>query len=220
MFDRKQREVLGKLSLAIWGSESKWKKLYDRGALDVADVKEVEEKVDQVQVNNSKKGRGTIYNVKTAPEKVLKSLGDIPETVKVNKYTRRKPSFQEAVDALSDLARSVLYSYLNPAQLVNVLAVDFNHNENMKLNLVKEDTENYKKDLEDLLSTLPGDVREKLDLFNEGIPVDAVEFVSELIFVRNHPAQAREIYDSNLDLAQTLHKENMRKADMKKRIGA
>lgn len=220
MFNKQQREVLGKLSETIWGTTSRWQKLYEAGALDVVlSETEVDEAVDKIQVKNSRKTRGTIYNRKTASEKVLKMIGDIPETLKVKKYDRARPQFEDVVATLTDLARATIYNYMKPEQLVNVFAVDFVAGEGLQINLVQKDDEQYKKDYEDLLGRVPGDVREKIEAFKSGISVDAIEFVSDVIFARTHHEHALELYNASLEEATAAHKETLRKARVKSRYG-
>ena len=219
LFSKQQREVLCKVSKTIWNSESRWQKLFEAGELDEVETEEVDEAITQIMVNGSKKSRwGTIMNAATA--KARGKWGkDVPETTKVRKVvTRRRPTFEELLESLTDVARHTLYQYLDNTNLIQALAVDVASGARVSVSLVKKEDEQYNKDLEDLLSRLPEDLQVRVKTLNSGTPVDALEFVSELLSVETNPDQANRTYSDSLDAARAKHTRSFRLAYAKARF--
>ena len=220
MFNKKQRQNLGVISSALFGSETRWQKMYNAGAFDQPEYTEVEEPVTQVMVNNSKKGRGTIYNIGTAIENgVVQAPEGGQELVKVKKLTSlKRPNHEELVHHLMMLCKQVALSRVStPEDLILLLAVDFVGNTlNFPVKLVKQDTEQYKKDSEDYEKILTQELKDRVAPLaataqepDNSLRLDYNEFLAQVVFANTHKEEASLLAQDLVAKAMSDHRRSL-----------
>jgi len=225
MFDKSQREILNKLSDSIWNISNKWSKFYNAGHFDVVvSEEEKEEEVTQLCLGNSKKNKGTIINKTTAINKGL--WNNTPEVIKVKHRVKRRPTYDELFSTLVDLSNAALFSQMTNTQLINVLAVDLvagiKSSVTFKLVKNKNTGESYESDCATLFQKLSPETQEKitaLETAENGMPLDYLEFVGEVLFATAHKEAARELCNSNIEMALLLHKKELRRLNAQRRFG-
>jgi hypothetical protein len=208
MFTKEQRQTLNAYSIQLYGSASRWVKELERGQFNIpTGTREVKDEVQTVQFPRTKKGRpGQIMSRTKALAKGLIKEEQVPleRTRQVQEF--RDPTYDDLVKAFEQMVDSQKIGRLSNDKLIQVLAyryvaggLQFN------ISLVTQDGEQYAKDLTDSLKFAPEVHRQALtdriataEKPADGLPVDAVQFLTDVTFAANSPEAAKELAEGSL----------------------
>jgi hypothetical protein len=199
MFSKQERTQLQELSVKLYGTSSYWSKFLDQVRIPIETV-EVPSAQKYVQISRGKDDNrpGTVYTQEVAEQLGLANPGkDQPVTRTIS----RQPTFEELRQQLSNLLDYVRFAHMEREVACHVLAYQFVNGQKYNFpgpSLTKTEREGYETDLTELVNAVPELYRQQvLDLLNKNDPngheIDAIEFVSDVVFCTNHKTEADDI---------------------------
>lgn len=208
MFTKEQRQVLSAYSVQLYGTASRWIKELERGQFRIpTGTKEVKDEVETVQFPRTKKGRpGQIMSRAKALAKGLIKEEQVPleRTRQVQEF--REPTYDDLVKAFEQMVDSQKIGRLSNDKLIQVLACRYVAGTlQFNVSLVTQEGEQYANDLADSLKFAPEAHRQALsdriattEKPADGLPVDAVQFLTDVTFAFNSPEAANELAEDAL----------------------
>jgi hypothetical protein len=201
MFTKEQRAELSRLSVILYGTASKWQKLYDQGQFKIPDgTREIEEKVETIQFPRTKTGKsGQIVGLKKAIERDYVKEGVVPETRKRTVTDYREPTYDELVKALNLTMDAQRIAHLRDEELIQVIAHRYVKGElQFPVCLTMKDGPEYAQLVDEMMLSVPEARREEIkglilagDKKITGLPVDAFTFISDFVFALTQPDAAK-----------------------------
>lgn len=218
MFTKEQRQILNDFSVQIYGSASRWAKDLANGKYRIpTGTKEVIDKVETVQFPPSRTGRrGQIMSRDKALEKKLITEEQVPteRTRQVQEF--RDPAFEDLVKAFGQMVDSQKLSRLANDDLIQVLAYRYvTGGLAFSVSLITKEGEQYAKDLADSLKFCPEKYRDALsdriateEKPADGLPVDAIQFLTDVTFAATNASHAKELADDTLSKVDLIARNN------------
>jgi hypothetical protein len=221
MFSREERNSLDSLSLELYGSSSRWQKLLKDPQFRVTTGVHHDENARQY-VQFSRKRGDNRPGTTMRKEKALE-LGLIKEDPAKGEKgcsipITREPTYEELLEAMRQNLDATLLSVMSPNDLRLVLAYRYvNGSLNRRIALAKSPgDEKYNKDLNVLLASISEEPREELKKMivnapkdSPIAPLDAMEFVTDYIFVKSNDELAQEQMDIIMKEARTVYKKHL-----------
>lgn len=204
MFTSEQRSHLNQLSKMLYGSESKWQKELDKGNFRIpTETIEVKETIDTVQF---KARRGQIMGRLKAIALGLVKEDQVPTERTIKKQQYRDPTYEDMIKAFELMIDHQRIGRMPKQEVIQVLAYRYVKSTlEFKLSLVKGDADGYDKDLAELMQTVPEARREEIQALvvteekpADGLPLDAIQFISDFVFALNHEDEAKALADDSL----------------------
>jgi len=202
MFNKAQRQELGKLSEKVYGTESAWKKLLEDPKYQIVTGTTEVDAQKYVQYQRKDGKPGTVVKLETAIEKYGFQLSEEQLNKKVTVAQGRPATFEELVHSLQAAYEIGVHSKLTKEELQHVLADMLTKNKlTYKLVLELGEGEQTEKSFNEQLQLLSeyeqNLIKEMLKTADKesqkGIPVDAYGFTSDVVFCKNHPEKATEL---------------------------
>lgn len=214
MFNRKEREELNSLSMELFGSSSRWQKMISNESFRVTvGEKEVPGSQQYIRFQRSRKDPrpGTMMKV----EKAI-ALGRVKDDIELGVkklQVRRIPTFVELKTALEANLEMVLMSQMTPEELSCVLAHDLVANRLQYAFALSVSPETKDEEIQTLIEKCPENLRDTLknsiktaDNDLKGVQLDALTFLSDVIFCVNHKDASRELYENSFLSAKEKRK--------------
>ena len=206
MYTKEQRKTLSDYSVLLYGSSSRWLKELERGKYRIpTGTKEVKDQVETVQFPGKAGKPGQIMSREKALSKGLIKEEQVPldRTSQVQEF--REPSYEDLLKAFEQMVDSRKLSRLSNDKLVQVLAYRYvNGGLPFAVALVAQEDEQYQKDLADSLKFAPESHKEALagrivtGKPGDGLPVDAIQFLTDVTFASSSAEAARELAEDSL----------------------
>lgn len=201
MFTKQQRQVLNDLSLELYGVSSRWQKVFKDPSFRIPTEQRTEEGATQyVRLSNRKSGGGTVMKRETALRLGKIKEDELPPKGRII-VDGREPSFDEFVTTLKESIEVAKISVLSGDKLTQVLAQRYTTDRLPgRVDLITQADPQYTADVDALLKVLDEEKVKYLKSMqctaqqrHGGVPVDALQFVSDVVFATNHPAEAAEL---------------------------
>jgi hypothetical protein len=163
----------------------------------------VTRKNESVQLPGKNKKPGQIISLAKALERGLVNEGQVADEQAYSVQRYRDPSYEELVESMSDLVDGIKLSKLTQRDLTQVLADRYAKGSlKMDISLVKQDGDEYAKDLEKLIASAPEDKRAALTNLTQdetkGLPLDACDFVADVIFAASYAQDSADLAERAL----------------------
>lgn len=224
-FSKQERKILNDLSMQLFGSSSKWQKLLNVPEFRVViGVEENPNAQKYVSLANSKKNgsSGTVIRLEKAIEKGLfksekgeKNLEEIMSK-NVKNVKSRTPTFEELRDALIDNIDIQKLSMCDKHELATIVAYRIIKN-TLNLTIVLDITEEEKVDFDQILSSLPEELQEKIKKYipdkdqeknPNALPINGLEMIKEIVYALKDMDMATNEYLNILNEKVIVKKTN------------
>lgn len=187
MFNKKEREILGQLSLQLFGTSSKWQKLIRTPHFRVT------ESVEDFKLTHVKDGP-RIVRLDTAQNLgLIKNGQEIPE---VPRTISREPTFNELHEMLSSRLIEMKLALMSDDEQIDVLSYLFSKKRQPRNPLLAvqdpQDPE-FRKTIDGLCALMPPEYGDYIKRVTGSLSVhgfDAVKFCDRLLYVFQFEADA------------------------------
>lgn len=220
MFSKQQRDRLNQLCTELYGVAGKWRKLMDDPKFKkVVEVYEDPDAPTYVQVMTRKGRPGTIFRTETAIKRGIVKPDYKPQVVKKTKTVDL--TFDEFIHALESSLESVYISYMDTHAQTLVLAKQF-MDDALTYNISLILTDENKETVSELTALLKDEALQKrLEAFTvdatgdkepqiPGLPLDPEQFLTNLVFVKNHKDSSLEEIALAFGEAKDKHQASLR----------